>query len=233
MKFYLTENKLTEETNYTARVLVERTVNQEELIDKMLSKRNLVSKTDIVAVLNSYHEEMIECIEDGDTLNLPFFNLSYSISGVFDDEGDGFNPEKHKLHVNINSGKLINEVKENIPLQKVAAPITNTFISGFKDYTSNTTNTSLSSNGLFEIMGTRLKVDGDDPNVGLYFVKEDGTETKVQILVENRYRKLIGQVPILEAGTYRIRIKTQATSSNGVYLKDIREADASFTLEVS
>jgi len=233
MKFYLVENKLTEETNYTARVLVERTVNQGELIDKMLSKRNLVSKTDIVAVLNSYHEEMIECIEDGDTLNLPFFNLSYSITGVFENEDDSFNPEKHKLHVNINSGKLINEVKEDIPLQKVTAPVTNTFISGFKDYTSDTTNTNLSSNGLFEINGNRLKVDGDDPKVGLYFVAEDGTEFKVKILVENRYRKLIGQVPELEVGTYRIRIKTQATGTNGLFLKDLRETDASFTLVVA
>lgn len=82
MKYYLIENKLTDETNYSARVLTERTINQDELIDKMLSKRNLVSKTDIVAVLNSYYEEIIESIEEGDNINLPLLNIGYSISGV-------------------------------------------------------------------------------------------------------------------------------------------------------
>lgn len=38
MKYYLIENKLTDETNYSARILTERTINQDELIDKMLSK---------------------------------------------------------------------------------------------------------------------------------------------------------------------------------------------------
>ena len=233
MKYYLIENKLTDETNYSARVLTERTINQDELIDKMLSKRNLVSKTDIVAVLNSYYEEIIESIEDGDNINLPLLNIGYSISGVFDTEEDGFNPETHKLHVNLNSGKLINEIKDDIPLQKVTAPITNTVINNLKDITTATTNTTLSANGLFELNGLRLKVAGDLPEVGLYFVAEDGTETKVSYLAQNSYKKIIGQAPALAAGNYRVRIKTQATGNSERFLKDIMVGDSTFSLTVA
>ncbi|TCI94775.1 DNA-binding domain-containing protein [Tenacibaculum sp. M341] len=232
MKYYLVENKLTEEENYSARVLVERTVNQDALIEKMLSKRNLVSKTDIVAVLNSYYEEMMECILDGDNINLPFFNLSYSITGVFETESDSFNASNHKLHVNINSGKLINEVKNNISLQKITKPVTNTIINSFRDITTQTVNTDLTSNGLFEINGTRLKVDGDKPEVGLYFVAEDGTEFKVQLMAQNSNRKIIGQAPTLTAGIYKIRIKTQSTTSTGIYLNEVRLSETPFTVMV-
>ncbi|REH47455.1 uncharacterized protein with Ig-like fold DUF4469 [Tenacibaculum gallaicum] len=230
MKYYLSENRLTDEANYVARVLTERTINQDELIEKMLSKRNLVSKTDIVAVLNSYYEEIIESIEEGDNINLPIVNIGYSISGVFDTEEDSFNPDVHKLHVNLNSGKLINEVKEDIPLQKITAPITSTLINNCKDIISQTTNTTITSNGLFELNGVRLKVDGDKDEVGLYFVAEDGTEIKVQYLAQNSFKRVIGQAPTLATGTYKIRIKTQATNNSGQFLKEVRISDAPFVV---
>lgn len=233
MKYYLSENRLTDEANYVARVLTERTINQDELIEKMLSKRNLVSKTDIVAVLNSYYEEIIESIEEGDNINLPIVNIGYSISGVFNTEEDNFNPDIHKLHVNLNGGKLINEIKEDIPLQKITAPITSTLINNCKDITSQTTNTTITSNGLFELNGVRLKVDGYKEEVGLYFVAENGTETKVQYIAQNSFKKVIGQAPTLATGTYKIRIKTQATNNSGQFLKDIRISDAPFIVSAA
>ena len=233
MKYYLVDNKLTEEDNYSARILTERTVNQEALIEKMLSKRNLVSKTDIVAVLNSYYEEIIQCIKEGDNLNLPLVNIGYSISGVFETEDANFNADTHKLHVNLNGGKLISEIRNNIPLQKVPAPVTNTLINNVKDLTTQTTNTNLTPNSLFEVNGVRLKIAGDQPEVGLYFVAVDGTETKVDLLGQNSYKKILAQAPALAPGTYRIRIKTQATSSIDIFLKEIHVSDSSFSVTVA
>ena len=132
MKYYLTENKLTDESNYVARVLVERTVDQEALITKMLRKRNLVSKTDIVAVLNSFYEEVIQCINDGDNITLPISNISYSISGVFDSNEESFQEDKHKLHINLNGGRFIKDLTGNIVLKKVKAPPATTEITPCK-----------------------------------------------------------------------------------------------------
>ncbi len=232
MKYYLVENKLTDEDNYSARILTERTINQEELIEKMLSKRNLVSKTDIVAVLNSYYEEIIQAIEEGDNINLPLINIGYSISGVFETEEQGFNADLHKLHVNINSAKLINDIKQDIPLQRVDAPVTGTQINNIKDITTKNTNGTITSLGLFELNGNCLKVAGDLPEVGLYFISDDNTEFKVEHLAQNGYKKIIGQVPQLVTGNYRIRIKTQAAGSGTQFLREIRLADSSFEVNV-
>ncbi|CAL2088548.1 DNA-binding domain-containing protein [Tenacibaculum sp. 190524A02b] len=232
MKYYLTENNLSEETNYIARILAKPSIDQEALIDKMLSKRNLISKTDVVAVLNFYYEEIGICINEGNNLNLPLFNLSYSIKGNFESEEDYYNPEKHKLEVNIHSRKIIKNIEKHMPLEKVTVPRYVTHINTFEDYASKTINTYLTPNSIFEILGTRLKIAGEDEEaVGVYFVSEDQTEYKVSLVV-NQYKKLIGQVPELEAGNYTIRIKTQATKGSKAYLKHVRIIDSTFTLTV-
>ncbi|MCF2874310.1 MULTISPECIES: DNA-binding domain-containing protein [unclassified Tenacibaculum] len=233
MKYYLSENKLTDEDNYLARVLVERTIDQDMLITKMLRKRNLVSKTDIVAVLNSYYEEVIQCINDGDNITLPIANISYSITGVFDTDEDSFTDDKHKLQINLNGGRLIKDLAENIPLKKVSPPPASTEITHVKDIKSDTVNTSITSEGVFELRGSRLRIDGEHADIGLYFVAEDNTETKVEHLVVNGLTKIIAQAPTLASGDYRIRIKTQATANSGVYLKEVRITDTTFSINVA
>lgn len=233
MKYYLTENKLTDESNYVARVLVERTIDQEALITKMLRKRNLVSKTDIVAVLNSFYEEVIQCINDGDNITLPISNISYSISGVFDSNEESFQEDKHKLHINLNGGRFIKDLTGNIVLKKVKAPPATTEITHVKDINAETVNTSLTSEGIFELNGSRLKVAGEHADIGLYFIAEDATETKVAHLAINSHNKIIAQAPTLAPGDYKIRIKTQATGSTDIFLKDLRITDTLFSLTVA
>ena len=233
MKYYLSENKFTDEDNYVARILVERTIDQDMLITQMLRKRNLVSKTDIVAVLNSYYEEVIQCINDGNNITLPIANISYSISGIFDTDEDGFTDDKHKLHINLNGGRLIKDLAENIELKKVDAPPASTQITHVKDISSELVNTSVTPEGIFELRGSRLKIAGEHADIGLYFVAEDNTETKVENLAINSHNKIIAQTPTLASGSYRIRIKSQATSSSDIYLKELRITDTTFSITVT
>ncbi|WP_299157055.1 DNA-binding domain-containing protein [uncultured Tenacibaculum sp.] len=233
MKYYLTENKLTDESNYVARVLVERTIDQETLITNMLRKRNLVSKTDIVAVLNSLYEEVIQSIIDGYNITLPIANIGYSITGVFDTKREFFIVDKHKLHINLNGGKLIKDLAGNIVLKRVKKPTASTEITDVMDISSETLNTDLTSEGIFELNGSRLKIAGEHADIGLYFVAEDATETKVAHLAVNSHNKIIAQAPTLAPGNYLIRIKSQATANNGVYLKELRITDTLFSLTVA
>jgi len=232
MKFCVRKNNLTPEDNYSARVITEQSYDMEGIIDLMLSKRNLVSRTDIVAVFSAFFETIEGCIKRGENINLPIFNLGYSITGVFDNEDESFNPEKHQVNVNINNGLQVKRAIERIKLTKVDAVLTEPVLHHFKDLASETTNDQVSKNSLFELTGTRLKIAGEDSNVGLYFVAEDGTETKVTLLADNANKKLVGQTPELTAGIYRVRLKTQSTS--GTYTtKSIKESTSNFTLSAS
>ncbi|WP_299163153.1 DNA-binding domain-containing protein [uncultured Tenacibaculum sp.] len=233
MKYYLIENKLTEERNYIARVLTTRKINQTGLIKKMLRKRNLVSKTDIVAVLNSYYEEIIQSIKDGYAINLPLLNIGYSITGIFESSENSFTKEKHKLHVKLNNGRLINEVLQNIPLKKVVSPNSTTEITHLVDVTSKTINTIITSEGLFELSGNRLKIAGTHATIGLYFVAENGNEIKVTLFSRNNFKNIIAQAPQLSPGSYAIRIKTQVTSNAQSFLKNVRITDSPFLVTVA
>ncbi|WP_299125952.1 DNA-binding domain-containing protein [uncultured Tenacibaculum sp.] len=232
MKYYLTKNHLNEEDNYIARVLATRSVSQAALIKKMLEKRSAVGKTDIVAVLNSFYETIIQCIKDGDTVNLPLFNISYSITGVFDNDEEIFSEKKHKLHLKLKTGKLIKNVLHEVPINKVAAPNTYTQITQVIDIGSGTSNQQITSEGLFELLGSRLKIAGSHPSVGLYFIGEDQTEIKVTRFSRNTFKNIIAQAPHLLPGRYHIRIKSQFTSNPQAFLKGVRISDTSFKLVV-
>lgn len=232
MKFYVVKNKLTTEDNYSARVLSEQSYDLEGIIDLILSKRNLVSRTDIVAVFSAFFEAIEGCIRRGENINLPIFNVGYSITGVFDNEDESFNPEKHQINVNMNNGLQIKRAIEQIKLTKIDAVLTDPVLYHFNDLASKTTNDQLTKNSLFELTGSRLKVAGEDLDVGLYFVAEDGSETKVSLLAENSNKKLIGQVPEIAVGTYHVLLKTQSTRS-AYTTKEIKESISNFKLTVS
>jgi len=117
----------------------------------------LVNRTDIVAVFSAFFEAIENCIQRGENINLPIFNLGYSITGVFDDEDESFNSEKHQINVNINNGLQIKRAIERIKLTKVDAVLTEPVLHHFKDLASETTNDQVSKNSLFELTGADLK----------------------------------------------------------------------------
>lgn len=232
MKYYLKENQLTEENNYAARVLTEESHDLDAIIRLMLEKRNVVSKTDITAVFTAFFQIVEECIQRGENINLPIFNLGYSITGVFDEDTDVFDPEKHHVNVNLTNGTQVKKAIEQVKLTKVDSVQTDPVINSFIDIATQSKNDKLSKNSLFEVHGKRLKIAGEDPGIGLFFVAEDGTETKVSLIAENGQKKLIGQSPDLPAGKYRVRVKTQSTF--GAYTtKGIKETTSNFSLTIS
>ncbi len=232
MKYYLKENKLTEEENYLARVQVEQAHDLEGIIDLILDRRNLVSRTDMVAVFNAFFETVQGCIKRGEAVNLPLFNLNYSISGVFEDEDDTYDPSRHRIKVNLNDGLLITHALKDLKLSKIESPDTEPTLKYFKDTASNTSNDTLTPNSIFELTGNRLRIAGDQANIGLYLVAEDGSETAVTLIAVNTPKKLVAQAPSLPAGSYRLRLRTQYCSGNQL-TKEAKETTSGFVLTVS
>jgi hypothetical protein len=76
------------------------------------------------------------------------------------------------------------------------------------------------------VLGSRIKIEGDDPSCGLYLVNAaDGAAVKVTgNFVENHASRMAAQLPALAAGTYRVRVVTRY-SGGGVLLKEARQLD--------
>jgi hypothetical protein len=109
------------------------------------------------------------------------------------------------------------------------------YIDVFTDVTTDSVNETLTPGGMFSIAGHKIKVTGDDPEVGVYFVPEADPAGRVKVtghLAENSPAKLIGMIPALGAGKWRAEVKTQFNGS-GKDLKAPRTITSAFTLTVA
>lgn len=215
LKYFLIDNPLTERTDdYAAQPVAAKTYTRGEIIDLMLRKGTLVTKTDAVAVINNLEEVVTDIIRDGGTINLPLFNTSFSISGVFDGPMDAFDPSRHKLNVNLTKGTLLRNAEKEVRLQKTDVGTAMPAIIEIKDVISGKTNEVLTPNGVIQLWGNNLKIDGDHADVGLWFVPETGDAVKAVVFVTNKPSSVIAMIPVLAAGNYTLRIVTQHSGSN-------------------
>ena len=234
MKYYTTENKLTGDGSFNARVVTDKNYTEDELIDKMLKKRNIVSRPDLRGVISALKETVLEIVSEGNGLNLPWLKLSYSMKGNFDADDAARNPDRHPLEINTNAGKLLTDILPQVKMERVTHPDFSPRILHFTDGVSETTDSQLTPGGVFDLTGERLRIGGPIPNnVGLFLRAQDGTETKVDVLLRNDPGYLSGQVPnALAAGTYQIVVKTQL-GTNNQRVTEVRTTTSSFSLTVA
>jgi hypothetical protein len=219
LNYFLLENLLTDRPDdYSAQTHSIATLDKEEIIARILNKGTLLTRTDILAVLNGFEETVADALLEGYSLTLPLFNASFSISGVFESPLDAFDPNRHKLNINLTKGTLLRKAEKEIKLEKTNTVAALPNIQEVKDSISGTVNEKLTPKGVAEIRGYHLKIDGTDPTCGLWFVSGDGTETKAEVLVENKPSRIIAMLPDLPAGNYHVKVVTQH-SGGGTFVK--------------
>jgi hypothetical protein len=215
LDYSLHDNLLTERTDdMSAQTHPKTSYDREAFINLMLQRGTLVTKTDIVAVFNNMEETAAYIIENGDTINLPLLNTGFSISGVFDGATDMFDPARHRLNVNVIKGSVLREAEKRVKLSKISAPSPQPQILEVKDSVSGKVDSTLTARGAVEIAGINIKLSGDKPETGLYFVAKNGTETKAVTIVSNKPSQVIALIPALAKGVYTIKIVTQYSGSN-------------------
>jgi hypothetical protein len=108
LHFNLLENLLTPVPgDYLAQVWNVRSYGKSEIAERMLKRGSLLTRADILAVLEVYENEIAEIIRDGGAVVTPTVNYFPSISGVFNGAADTFDPLRHKVKINLNAGVLL------------------------------------------------------------------------------------------------------------------------------
>ena len=164
---------------------------------------------------------------------LEWFKLGYSMKGRFDTAETVRDPNRHPLEISLNAGELLTNTLERVKLERIIAPDFAPRIVSFTDAVSGTTKSVATPGGIFKVIGERLRIGGRRPeDVGLYLRANDGTETKVTVLMDNEPGVINGQLPdTLATGDYQLVIKTQI-GGNNQYLNEVRTGTSSFTLNV-
>ena len=212
MLYSTTENLLTERPDDLSAICYPATnYDKDAIVNEMLKRGTLLTKTDILAVLNLYEETVENILSDGNTASTPLVNFGFSISGVFEGAMDSFDPSRHKLNINATKGVRARNAEKRVKLEKTNAVVPMPLIQEAKDCVSGSYNGKLTPGGVIELRGNTLRIDGDKPECGLWFVFEDGTETRATVIIENKPSRIIAMIPMLMSGEYNVKIVTQHT----------------------
>ena len=221
LDYSLHDNQLSERADdFVAQTHVKKVYNKEQFIDLMLQRGTLMTKTDALAVLNNIEETAAYIVGNGDGINMPLFNVGFSLTGVFNGATDSYDPKRHRLHANINKGAILRNAESQVKLIKINASSPLPVILEVKDSVTGLVDEILTSGGAVEINGVNIKIAGDNAACGLYFVDENGAETKAVTLIHNKPATVISLIPALATGSYHVKITTQC--SGGKMLKDPR-----------
>ena len=219
LKYSLVENLLTDRSDdYSAQAHSMASLDKEAIITRMLSRGTTLTRTDIIAVLNGLEETVVAVLLEGNNITLPLFNTSFSISGVFDSPLDSFDGNRHKLNINLTKGLLLREAEKKVKFEKTNVSSPQPQIQEVKDSVSQTVNEKLTPKGVVELRGYNLKIEGDDPTCGLWFINEGGAEVRAEVIIENKPSRIIAMIPELNSGQWQAKVVTQF-SGGGTLIK--------------
>jgi hypothetical protein len=83
------------------------------------------------------------------------------------------------------------------------------------------------------IYGSKIKVAGDDPGNGVFFVPVDNPSQAVRMtrIGDNNPTRITGIAPDTQYSNNRIEIRTQYNGTNSTFLKEQRVITSLFVLE--
>lgn len=224
LEYHVVENLMTPAPDDAmAQVVNIRSYTDEEIAEQMLKRGTLLTKADILAVLQVYREVIADVVEDGCAVNTQLFNITPSISGVFNGTGDSYDSLRHKTHANIHPGTVIRDAVKRIKTRKVQVADPIPYIVEVKDIVSGSVNETLTPGGIVQLRGSRLKFIETHQDNGIFLIPETGGEIKLTVIAENKPARLMGMLPVqMPSGTYHVEVRTTYTSGGSHESKQLK-----------
>jgi hypothetical protein len=165
-------------------------------------------------------------------VNTGYFSIHPNVGGTFDKANEGHDTRKHPITFRFRARAPLRALAEHIAVEVEGVADVACYVDEFIDISSGAENETLTPGGQFSITGHKIKIAGEEADIGVYFVSETGERVKTDgRLAENTASKLIGVIPALSAGTWRVEIKTQYSGGSS-FLKEPRTATLNIGLVV-
>jgi hypothetical protein len=225
IKVKLYQNYLSDVSGaYFARTNNEAALSIEEVCAAAKNRGGYTGKyEDLVRDVKVFFDEAAYQLADGFAVNTGWFSLYPKIGGTFSNAGESPDSKKHRVSFAFRPLDRLRELAERIvvEVEGIADPLG--FINEVLDVRSGAVNRVLSPGGAMVITGTKIKVLGDQPDVGIWFYQNTPNTNPVKVtenLSENSSVKIIAPIPSLKKGSnWRLRIVTQYTSGTSLLKK--------------
>lgn len=227
IKAFLYENFLTDNPNdYTARVSSERALNVKDVCSVAVTRGGAATTAAAMEHnVNLFFKEMAYQMCDGYSVNTGYFTATTLIKGVFDSKAEKFDPKKHSVIFQFNQGELLRAEIPTIEVEVMGVAEVGSFIDQVIDVKTGTVNELLTPNRNLKISGSKLKIAGENPSNGIYFINQvtnESVKVDTSDIVTNNPSELLIITPQLAAGNYRLEVRTQF--AKGSLLKEPRTA---------
>ena len=157
----------------TARVQLVGTADLEAVVAFMMETAT-VAKPDVLGVLEGFFNAVEYLLLDGKHVRTPLAVFRPAVGGIFVDEQDGFDPDRHTIRAAVSAGARLRQAfrlraKANKIHSAAPLPVPKRFC----DVESGEDNGALTPGGQGRVLGLHLRFDPDDPEQGVFFLAED------------------------------------------------------------
>jgi hypothetical protein len=170
---------------------------------------------DLVEHVHIFINEAVYQLLDGFSVQLGgFFSLHTRISGTFHGA--------ENLNVSFRALRRLKELLLKVRIENEGIAGDGAYIDEIIDVHTEALNSVLTPGNMARILGHKIKVEGDNPACGVWLVNQaDQSRTKIsEHLGINRDSEVLGLIPPLVPGAYKLEVATQF--SHGTPLKDPR-----------
>jgi hypothetical protein len=222
------------EGTFIARTANEAAVTNEDICAAMKNRAGYPGSYDeLIQAIHHYYKEMRYQLADGFTVNTDLFTIHPNIGGVFKSDKDPIDPKQHPMTFRFQSLRPLRNLHDEIDVIIEGFADTPAWISEFTDHESHSTNYWFEPDHMFTITGHKIKLEGSDPKVGVYFVPILAPQDAVKVdrIGENTASRVTGIIPYTGYMKNRIEIRTLYAGSGSITLKTLRIITSNFVLE--
>jgi len=194
-------------TGYIAYVNQDEKNDLNKIIDHMVEEGTGLTRPQALAYFEKLMQTVEYFIETKGGVSTPLFQIRTTIAGVFLNERDEFDPQRHSIRLRLTPGTRLNQLKKRLKLVKKRKRKQEPGPELFIDLVSETTNEQATPQGVATIRGSNLTFDPHDPRQGIFFIPENGSANfRVALYVTIRSTEINFSIPPLPPGRYTVAI---------------------------
>ena len=214
---------------YKANVVVRNTLNDEDIANRLVKSGCSFRKDTLLTSFRIMVSEIYKATEDGYNVDFGLGKTELTINGPFESEYEKFDPEKHTITTKLRPSPRLHQVTSHIPAENIGLS-TNVncprpqYISLAIEPRSNDDESPYNQipagdHPHVSIYGSRMKLMGDQPEVGLTIRSlETGEEyflTAKDLIINSSVRLCFTPVIPFTAGKWEAIINTHSIHPTG------------------
>jgi hypothetical protein len=207
------------------KVISAGSLTEDDLINLAVARRTDINAATMRAVLALLNDVAVDSLAAGNSVSFGLGHFRLDVKGVFIGDHAKWDPTQHSLVVHVSpSARVRNAVKELSVNVRGKASV-GVVINSITDVATGEVNQRLTPGGGVNMQGSKMKIVGDDPSVGIHLISQDSQTTvtvPMNSILINDPSKISFIVPSdLSAGDYKLMVTTQF-STGGVILNEPR-----------